>query len=95
MSQVCASPRNSTWFTRPFLHVRGWGLGTRLKLEQAREDSMTQDDFANIQWGSLSTRGTLELWNQKLVLCIPVLLRIMPSCWLNQRWWIILGILQL
>ena len=25
-----ASPRNSTWFTRPFLLVRGWGLGTRL-----------------------------------------------------------------
>ena len=24
------SPRNSTWFTRPFLLVRGWGLGTRL-----------------------------------------------------------------
>ena len=27
---VCASPRNSTWFTRPFLPVRGWCLGTRL-----------------------------------------------------------------
>ena len=26
-----ASPRNLTWFTRLFLLVRGWGLGTRLK----------------------------------------------------------------
>ena len=25
-----ASPRNSMWITRPFLLVRGWGLGTRL-----------------------------------------------------------------
>ena len=31
MSQkACAIPRNWTWFTRPFLLVRGWGLGTRL-----------------------------------------------------------------
>ena len=30
VAKVCASPRNSTWFTRPFLLVRGWGLGTRL-----------------------------------------------------------------
>ena len=29
---MCASPRNSTWFTRPFLLMRGWGLGTRLIL---------------------------------------------------------------
>ena len=28
--KTLASPRNSTWFTRPFLLVRGWGLGTRL-----------------------------------------------------------------
>ena len=32
VTKVCASPRNSTWFTRPFLLVRGWGLGTRLEL---------------------------------------------------------------
>ena len=30
VAKGCASPRNSTWFTRPFLLVRGWGLGTRL-----------------------------------------------------------------
>ena len=30
VAKACASPRNSTWFTRPFLLVRGWGLGTRL-----------------------------------------------------------------
>ena len=30
VANVCASPRNSTSFTRPFLLVRGWGLGTRL-----------------------------------------------------------------
>ena len=28
--KACASPRNLTWFTRPFLLVRRWGLGTRL-----------------------------------------------------------------
>jgi len=30
VAKASASPRNSTWFTRPFLLVRGWGLGTRL-----------------------------------------------------------------
>ena len=32
VAKAPASPRNSTWFTRPFLLVRGWGLGTRLSL---------------------------------------------------------------
>ena len=27
---VCASPRNLTWFTRPFFLMRGWDLGTQL-----------------------------------------------------------------
>ena len=27
---MCASPRKSNWFTRQFLLVRGWGLGTKL-----------------------------------------------------------------
>ena len=30
VAKACASPRNSTWLTRPFLLMRGWGLGTRL-----------------------------------------------------------------
>ena len=30
VAKVCASPRNSTWSTRPFLLRRGWGLWTRL-----------------------------------------------------------------
>ena len=30
-AKVPASPRNLTWFTRLFLLVRGWGLGTRLR----------------------------------------------------------------
>ena len=30
VAKACTSPRNLTWFTRPFLLVRGWGLGTRL-----------------------------------------------------------------
>ena len=30
VAKAPTSPRNSTWFTRPFLLVRGWGLGTRL-----------------------------------------------------------------
>ena len=28
--RACASPRNSTWFIRPFIFVRGLGLGMRL-----------------------------------------------------------------
>ena len=32
VAKAPASPRNSTWFTRPFLLVRGWGLGTRLAI---------------------------------------------------------------
>ena len=32
VAKACASPRNSTWFTRPFLLMRGWGLGARLSL---------------------------------------------------------------
>ena len=32
VTKVCASPGNLTWFTRPFLLVRGWGLVTRLTL---------------------------------------------------------------
>ena len=34
VAKVCASPnsRNSTWFTRPVLLVRGWGLGMRLPM---------------------------------------------------------------
>ena len=31
VAKACASPRNSTWFTRLFLLVKGWGLGTRLR----------------------------------------------------------------
>ena len=30
VTKVPGSPRSSTWFTRPFLLVRGWGLGTSL-----------------------------------------------------------------
>ena len=30
VAKASTSPRNSTWFTRPFLLVRGWGLGTKL-----------------------------------------------------------------
>ena len=32
VAKAPASPRNLTWFTRPFLLVRGWGLGTRLRV---------------------------------------------------------------
>ena len=35
VTKACASPRYSTWFTRPFLLGRGWGLGTRLPCSQA------------------------------------------------------------
>ena len=30
VAKGCASPRNLTWFTRLFLLMRGWDLGTRL-----------------------------------------------------------------
>ena len=30
VAKVCTSPRNLTWLTRPFLLMRGWGLGMRL-----------------------------------------------------------------
>ena len=30
VAKACTSPRNSTWFTRLFLLMRGWGLGMRL-----------------------------------------------------------------
>ena len=32
VAKVCASPRSSIWFTRLFLLVRDWGLGTRLQI---------------------------------------------------------------
>ena len=32
VAKACASPSNSTWFTRPFLLLRGWGLGTGLRV---------------------------------------------------------------
>ena len=31
VTEVCTSPRNLTWFTRPFLLVRGRGLEMRLQ----------------------------------------------------------------
>ena len=39
VAKVCTSPRNSTWFTRLFLLVRGWGLETRLLVPYHRTDS--------------------------------------------------------
>jgi len=41
VAKVCTSPRNSTWFTRQFLLVRGWGLKTRLLLQWHRKHIMT------------------------------------------------------
>ena len=42
VAKVCASPRNSTWFTRLFLLVRGWDLGTRLVKYLHKDDSITR-----------------------------------------------------
>ena len=44
VAKAPASPRNLTWFTRQFLLVRGWGLGTRLgslrdRLSRERRES--------------------------------------------------------
>ena len=35
VAKVFANPRNLTWFTRLFLLVREWGLGTRLGLTRS------------------------------------------------------------
>ena len=35
VAKVSASLRYLTWFTRPFLLVRGWGLGSRLSFSPA------------------------------------------------------------
>ena len=35
VAKACASPRKLTWFTRQFLLIRGWSLGTRLLTVQS------------------------------------------------------------
>ena len=50
VAKAWASPRNSTWFTRLFLLVRGWGLGTRLVLDPALNSSSVIVNGQNEQW---------------------------------------------
>ena len=40
VAKVCTSPRNWTWFTRPFLLMRRWGLGMRLYIHQTPISSL-------------------------------------------------------
>ena len=56
VAKACTSPRNSTWFTRPFLLVRGWGLGTRLPLHSQQDT----------HWGIL-----LLIWSAKQLASFP------------------------
>ena len=66
VAKVPASPRNSTWFTRPFLLVRGWGMGTILsKLELRCSTSVIQ--IPGLKEKQRET--TLDL-----LLCFPALL---------------------
>ena len=79
---VCASPRNSTWFTKLFLLVRGWGLGTRLWLVSAVhqtlpflarvglaiDDILSQFFCTATAFNSFSLSACLDcFWNQRHV----------------------------
>ena len=76
-----ASPRNSTWFTRLFLLVRGWGLGTRLisgshilpslnlNKNQTHEKSTLCLIKRDKQWQHISSCFPVELRNRVVKLC--------------------------
>ena len=55
VAKAPASPRNLTWFTRPFILVRGWGLGTRLlPFPQTDPDVFITDSLEDDVRGELS-----------------------------------------
>ena len=51
------SPRNSTWFTRPFLLVRGWGLGMRLTYQYSWYLHQTTRYFSIYWYGPFKLSG--------------------------------------
>ena len=54
VAKVYTSPRNSTWFSRLFLLVRGWGLRARLE-----ED--TVENGENLLWFTVQTSSMNRL----------------------------------
>ena len=55
VAKACTRPRNLTRFTRPFLLVRGWGLGTRLIINYTGrpEDSINANQTIGISTAGL------------------------------------------
>ena len=60
VAKAPTSPRNSTWFTRPLLLVRGWGLGTRLQLQIALNSHLRG-------WGPKVERGVMWLTHMTMI----------------------------
>ena len=71
VAKVCASPRNSTWFTRPFLLARGWGLGTRL---------LVTISYFSGGWEMVWLDRLLWVLGQGRVTCVNCLFSIQPQC---------------
>ena len=50
VTMVCTTPRNLTWFTRPFLLMRGWGLRRSLVFMPNWKILATPWDEAEMVW---------------------------------------------
>ena len=87
VAKACASPRNSTWLTRPFLLIRGWGLGTRLVKNipnNERRDEILSCSQYLMPWPDiLWLCARLCLMNWPIVLQLPRGWRSWMSPW---RW---------
>ena len=57
VTKVYAIPRNSTWFTRPFLLVRGWGSGDETRNVSPHERVGSGEETRNI-----SPRERVGVW---------------------------------
>ena len=76
----CSSPRNLTWFTRPFRLVGGWGLGTRLNYTESADEPLT------LQGCNLETHGARTVWRHfvywrnswRHLKCSYIMIRISP-----------------
>ena len=66
IAKACTSTRNSTWFTRPFLLVRVWGLGTRLRTVHCK--SSNQILVVNASTGKMYVT-TPWVWSKGLSGC--------------------------
>ena len=71
VAKLCASPKNLTWFTRPFLLVRGWGLGTRLVTGMNREvPNLTRTGKFSCTSTYANTAGFLQLHCKQTIFLI-------------------------